>query len=46
MEDNTILFRITQDQGEKICKFCYKDINKLENYEICELLDKIIDRLE
>lgn len=43
--NNTLGYVITQDQAEKICNHFNKDINSLENYEICELLDNIIDNL-
>ena len=44
-QENTILFHITEGQAEAICKHFDKDIKDLEEYEICELLDKIIDHL-
>ena len=43
IEQNTILFHITLDQATKICNHFNKDVNSLEDYEIDELLDKIID---
>lgn len=46
MEDNMILFHITKEQAEKICKHFKKDFKTLEEYEITELLDTIIDELE
>ena len=42
-EENNILFHITLDQAEVIARHFEKDIENLEEYEICELLDKIID---
>lgn len=42
-QENNILFHITLDQAEIIAKHFGRDINDLEEYEICELLDKIID---
>ena len=42
-QENNILFHITLDQAEIIAKHFDRDINDLEEYEICELLDKIID---
>lgn len=44
--ENKILFYITKEQAEKICKYCHKDINKLNEYEISDLLDKIINNLD
>ena len=43
MEENVILFHLTLEQAEQICKHYNKNINELEEYEICELLDKFID---
>lgn len=45
MEDSNILFHISEDQARIICEHFNKNINELEEYEICELLDKIIDNL-
>lgn len=42
---NGIMFMITTDQIDTICKHFNKNVNDLEDYEICELLDKIIDNL-
>lgn len=44
--DSVLSFGITLDQAKRICEYYGKDINQLEGYEICELLDKIIDELE
>lgn len=44
-QENWIDYKITRDQAETICKHFNKNINDLEEYEICELLDKIIDKL-
>lgn len=43
MEDNTILFRITEDQAIRLCNYYREDIDTLEEYEIAELLDRFID---
>lgn len=42
---NSIDYKITLEQAEILCKHFDKDINQLEEYEICELLDKTIDEL-
>ena len=42
-QESNILFHITNDQADRIAKHFGKDVNNLEEYEICELLDKIID---
>jgi len=42
-QESNILFHITNDQADIIAKHFGKDVNNLEEYEICELLDKIID---
>ena len=41
--ENTILYRIDINRAELLCKHFGKDINNTEEYEICELLDKLID---
>lgn len=43
MDDNFILYRLTLEQAETLCKHYNKDIKQLEEYEISELLDKLID---
>ena len=45
IEENIIMFEITSDQAERICKHFNKDIKDLEEYEVCELLDKYINEL-
>ena len=45
MEDYIINFHITQEQAEIICEHFNKNLNDLEEYEVCELLDQIIDEL-
>ena len=44
--DSVLSFGITMDQAKKICDYYGKDINKLEGYEVCELLDKLIAKLK
>lgn len=36
-------FILTREQAEDICKHYGKNINELQEWEICELVDKIID---
>lgn len=43
--DNTILYHIDINQAELLCKYYNKNINDLEEYEICELLDSYIDEI-
>ena len=38
-----INFIITRDQAEDICKHYGKNMNELEDWQICELLDTMID---
>ena len=38
-----INFTLTPEQAEDICKHFGENINELEEYEICELLDRLID---
>lgn len=42
-EQDTILFHITRDQAQTICEHFGVDLADLEEYEIAELLDRIID---
>lgn len=44
-QENNIIFHITLGQAEAIANHFGKNINDLEEYEICELLDRIIDEL-
>lgn len=43
IEDKNINFILTEEQIEMICKTVGKKPSEMEEYEICELLDKIID---
>ena len=43
---DNIDFIITPSQAFQICKYFDKNIDDMESYEISELLDEIIDRLE
>lgn len=45
MEDFLMTFHLTLDQAEKVCKHFGKELSTLEEYEVAELLDKIIDEL-
>lgn len=45
MEENNILFHITEDQADLICKYYGKNYKDLEDYEICALLDNYIDEI-
>lgn len=38
-----ITYYITEPQKEAIAELFGKDVNKLEDYEVCEMFDKIID---
>ena len=40
-----IEFSITQDQVEILCEHFNVDINSVEQYQVCEMLDKVIDNL-
>lgn len=44
-EDNTIIFHIAENQAKIIASYFGESCEYLEDYEICELLDKIIDNL-
>lgn len=41
-----ITFTFTATQMEKVAKHFGKDIKDLEDFEVCELLDNIIDNLD
>lgn len=47
--DNEIIenieFQITPDQAKKICEYFGVEYDDINDYEICEYLDKIIDEL-
>lgn len=45
MEENNILFHITEEQAHNISNYFGKNYKELEEYEICELLDKLIDSI-
>lgn len=49
MEDyktgDNIMFIFTFEQQKKVCEYFGKDIGNMEDYEIDELLDKVIDDL-
>lgn len=36
-------FVFTDDQQEAVCRHYGKDRSQLQDYEICELLDRLID---
>ena len=42
-QENNILFYISADQAVVIANHFGKDVKELEEYEIAELLDRIID---
>lgn len=44
-EENNIIFHITLKQAEAIAEHFGESVDNLEEYEICEMLDEIIDHL-
>ena len=38
-----IMFALTREQAEDICKYYGKDMAEMEDWEIGELLDRLID---
>lgn len=44
-QENYIDYHITENQAKLICKHFYKNLEDVEEYEVCEMLDKIIDNL-
>ena len=43
--NGNINFVLTPDQAATICKHFGVDVDKLEEFEICELLDRLIDEV-
>lgn len=46
MDNNFNNFIFTEEQQEVVCKHFGKNKEELEFWEVCELLDKIIDNLD
>jgi hypothetical protein len=46
MKNENIKFDLTIEQAKQICKHFEKNFEELQEYEICELLDKIINNLD
>lgn len=44
-QENSILFHLTIQQAELLANHYGKELNFLNEYEICELLDQYIDEL-
>lgn len=44
--DSVLSFGITLDQAKRICEYYGKDINEVEEYEVCTMLNQIIDDLD
>ena len=40
---DNIKFNLTYEQAKDICEHYGKDISKMEEWEVCELLDQLID---
>lgn len=45
MSNENYMFTLTSDQKETICTHFGVDVNEVEDWQIAELLDKIIDEL-
>lgn len=43
MEGNCINFVLTREQAKDICEYYHKDITSMDDWEIEELLDRLID---
>lgn len=43
MKEEGIKFILTKDQAQSICEIAGKEMNEMQDYEICEILDNIID---
>jgi len=46
VSDNLLYYGITMEQAKRICEYYGKDINTVEGYEICDMLDQIIKDLD
>lgn len=44
-QENSILFHLTSDQVELLCTHFGCSQDNLEEYEICEMLDRYIDEI-
>lgn len=45
MSKEAYTFTLTEDQKETICRHFGVDMNEVEDWQIAELLDKVIDDL-
>ena len=45
MDETIISFQLTRLQAEKIAEHFNKKLDDCEEYEVCEMLDKIIDEI-
>ena len=45
MKEEETKFIFTREQQEVVCEHFGEDINKMEFWEICELLDRVIDNI-
>lgn len=45
MDEMIISFQITRAQALKIAEHFKRELNDCEEYEICEMLDRIIDEI-
>jgi len=43
--EETVYFHFTDDQQEIVAKYFDKDIKELEFFQVCELLDEVINDL-
>lgn len=43
MKETGINFILTKEQAEAMCEAAGKNMNDMGDYEICELLDSVID---
>lgn len=44
-ETSNIVYHITPEQKDIILKYFKKENEELEEYQVCELLDKVIDEM-
>ena len=44
--ENVVLFEISLEQAEKLCKYYNKNLEDLDVHDLCALLDKYIDEIK
>ena len=42
-DDIYVTFQVTREQAERIAKHYNVELDKIENYELCEYIDRFLD---